>query len=93
MANIVEYCHSHNVQLSCMCYEGRKRQGEFPGSEGGGFGVPGDDGFRKKPRFDGPPGPGESDEVPPSTLRVLIRNTDAGGIIGKVSGDVLIDAH
>ena len=31
------------------------------------------------------PGPGpEMPEVPPATLRILVRNQDAGGIIGKV---------
>lgn len=48
----------------------------------GGFG---DDGFRKKQKFDEPLGGGGDElESPPATLRVLIRNTDAGGIIGKV---------
>lgn len=42
-----------------------------PGDSGGG------DGWRKRPRFEEP-------VVPPATLRVLVRNSDAGGIIGKV---------
>ncbi len=61
-----------------------------PGSFGGPLGVgiggdrkrgPGDsgggEGWRKRPRFEEP-------VVPPATLRVLVRNSDAGGIIGKV---------
>ena len=66
---------------------GRKRPGEF---EGPGIpeGMPPPDGFddeslRKKAKFDGPGGE-EVPDVPPATLRVLIRNSDAGGIIGKV---------
>ena len=68
-----------------MLCPGRKREfeGEGPPGPGNMVGGPGDDGFRKKPRFD-EPGPGEEEEVPPATLRVLIRNSDAGGIIGKV---------
>ena len=46
-----------------------------PGDFGGGSG--GEGGWRKRPRFEEP-------EVPPATLRVLVRNSDAGGIIGKV---------
>lgn len=46
---------------------------------------PGD--FGKKPRFDfqggGTGGGGEGDDSTPATLRMLIRNSDAGGIIGK----------
>ena len=42
-----------------------------PGDSGGG------DGWRKRPRFEEP-------VVPPATLRMLVRNSDAGGIIGKV---------
>ena len=42
-----------------------------PGDAGGG------DGWRKRPRFEEP-------VVPPATLRLLVRNADAGGIIGKV---------
>jgi hypothetical protein len=42
-----------------------------PGDSGGG------DGWRKRPRFEEP-------VVPPATLRLLVRNADAGGIIGKV---------
>lgn len=42
-----------------------------PGDSGGG------EGWRKRPRFEEP-------VVPPATLRVLVRNSDAGGIIGKV---------
>ena len=47
----------------------------------GEFGGPG-----KKPRYDfqGNEGGGEGEENLPATLRVLIRNSDAGGIIGKV---------
>lgn len=39
-----------------------------------------DPGFQKRGRFDGP-----EDElsVPPATLRILVRQHDAGGIIGK----------
>ena len=51
----------------------RKRgPGEFgtSGGEGGGW-------RGKRPRFEEP-------VVPPATLRVLVRNHDAGGIIGKV---------
>ena len=61
---------------------GRKREFDSPGGPGispsGGF-----TGGEKKPRFDaeGDQEPG----VPPATLRVLIRNSDAGGIIGKAS--------
>lgn len=57
------------------------------GPPGGGMGGgdrkrgPGDsggvDGWRKRPRFEEP-------VVPPATLRMLVRNSDAGGIIGKV---------
>ena len=44
----------------------------------GDFGASGGEGsWRKRPRFEEP-------VVPPATLRVLIRNQDAGGIIGKV---------
>ena len=43
----------------------------------GDFGGGGDGGWRKRPRF-------EEAGVPPATLRVLVRNQDAGGIIGKV---------
>ncbi len=70
-----------------MLCTGRKREfeGEVPpGDMGGG---PGDDGFRKKPRFDEQGGTGDEEEVLPATLRVLIRNSDAGGIIGKVRED------
>lgn len=62
---------------------GRKR--EFDG--GPGMAPSGE--FGKKPRFDfqgggGPGGGGEGDDpTVPATLRVLIRNSDAGGIIGK----------
>ena len=48
----------------------------------GDFGGGGDGGWRKRPRF-------EEAGVPPATLRVLVRNQDAGGIIGKV-GSVLL---
>lgn len=44
------------------------------------------EGQGKKPRFDfqGGGGGGEGDDPSsPATLRVLIRNSDAGGIIGK----------
>lgn len=67
---------------------GRKRPGEFDGP-GGPEGMPlpdglGDDGYRKKPKFDN--AGSEELDAPPATLRVLIRNSDAGGIIGKVLG-------
>lgn len=42
-----------------------------------GPGDGGDGGWRKRPRYDEP-------AVPPATLRMLVRNQDAGGIIGKV---------
>ncbi len=56
---------------------GRKREFE-------GDGPAGD----KKPRFDG--SGDEDQDVPPATLRVLIRNSDAGGIIGKVGNLLLL---
>lgn len=40
-----------------------------------------DPGFQKRGRFDGPE---EELSVPPATLRILVRQHDAGGIIGKV---------
>jgi hypothetical protein len=76
------------------------RKREF---EGGPGGPPMGD--FKKPRFEFQEGGGggggeETDEPsPPATLRVLIRNSDAGGIIGKVGertggvGGILINAH
>ena len=62
---------------------GRKRSGDF-GHGGGSFSD--DGGFRKRQRFDD-----DSASAGPksATLRVLIRNADAGGIIGKVSGEEL----
>lgn len=39
-----------------------------------------DPGFQKRGRFDGPE---EELSVPPATLRILVRQHDAGGIIGK----------
>lgn len=39
-----------------------------------------DQGFQKRGRFDGPE---EELSVPPATLRILVRQHDAGGIIGK----------
>lgn len=50
----------------------------------GELGGAGDDSFRKKQKFDTPDGE-EVLDAPPATLRVLIRNSDAGGIIGKVT--------
>lgn len=54
----------------------------------GGAGGDGDfeQGFQKRGRFDDPPPPpaDELDDVPPATLRILVRQIDAGGIIGKV---------
>ena len=46
-----------------------------------------DQGYQKRGRFEEGPGPGSGEElsVPPATLRVLVRQMDAGGIIGKVS--------
>lgn len=40
-----------------------------------------DQGFQKRGRFEGPD---EGPSVPPATLRILVRQHDAGGIIGKV---------
>lgn len=45
-----------------------------------------DQGFQKRGRFDERGDPDDGGSVPPSTLRVLVRQQDAGGIIGKVSG-------
>ena len=42
-----------------------------------------DQGFQKRGRFDGGE-PDEASSVPPATLRILVRQHDAGGIIGKV---------
>lgn len=64
-----------------VCCIGRKRSGDL-GPDEGSLGGSGDGGFRKRPRFEGNVG-GDSD-APPATLRVLVRNMDAGGIIGKV---------
>lgn len=63
---------------------GRKREfeglgGVPPPDDYGGPGGPG-----KKPRFDFQESEGTGEESLPATLRILIRNSDAGGIIGKV---------
>ena len=67
-------------------YSGRKR----PPPE---FGPPGnrDEGQRKKGRFEGGGGgDGDPASAPPATLRVLVRQQDAGAIIGKVGLDGLV---
>lgn len=72
---------------------GRKRPGEFD-NPGGPEGMPppdglGDESFRKKAKFDNP----DELDAPPATLRVLIRNSDAGGIIGKVGTRAWIEVQ
>ncbi len=59
---------------------GRKRSSDF--GRGGGGSFSDDGGFRKRQRFDDDSAGGGGSKN--ATLRVLIRNTDAGGIIGKV---------
>ena len=57
---------------------GRKRPSDPHGP------PPGEDGFKRRRMGEGPgPGP-EGTDIPPATLRILVRNQDAGGIIGKV---------
>ena len=41
---------------------------------------PGEDGFKRRRMGEEP----DLAEIPPATLRILVRNQDAGGIIGKV---------
>ncbi|CAI7992084.1 Heterogeneous nuclear ribonucleoprotein K homolog [Geodia barretti] len=66
---------------------GRKRpmDQQFGGDMGGE--IDGDLGpdFQKRSRFDSPQVESELDrlDVPPATLRILVRQIDAGGIIGK----------
>ena len=59
---------------------------QFGGDVGGE--IDGDLGpdFQKRSRFDSPQVESELDrlDVPPATLRILVRQIDAGGIIGKV---------
>ena len=59
---------------------GRKRPSQEFGPPGGDGDL--DQGFNKRGRFD----EGGRGGVPPATLRVLVRQQDAGGIIGKVRG-------
>ena len=61
---------------------GRKRPSQEFGPPGGDGDL--DQGFHKRGRFD--EGAGGRGGVPPATLRVLVRQQDAGGIIGKVRG-------
>ena len=64
---------------------GRKRPQSDFNTPGGDRDRDRDEGFFKKGRFEeGGGGGGGGTNVPPATLRVLVRNQDAGGIIGKV---------
>ena len=66
---------------------------QFGGGESGGDLAPD---FQKRGRFDNPEQP-ESEldrlDAPPATLRILVRQIDAGGIIGKVCRGALLLAY
>ena len=76
-----------NLASLSLLYTGRKRPMEQFGGDSGGSGDLGPD-FQKKGRFDNlaPQDDSELDQldVPPATMRILVRQIDAGGIIGKV---------
>lgn len=78
----------HSTSLPVFLNAGRKRpmDQQFGGDVGGeSDGDLGPD-FQKRSRFDSPQVESELDrlDVPPATLRILVRQIDAGGIIGKV---------